>query len=97
MYLGERHEKIDYHEEYIFSLASTSAEHYPELNALWSRFYSSFQLTPSQANALIHELLSLLEEQDPAPNKPLSALVLRLSRFFSAASRSNQQIKCAGD
>jgi hypothetical protein len=97
MYLGDRREKIDENEEYIFTMASASAQEYPELLALWSRFYSSFQLSPGQASALIHELLCLLEEQDSPANKPLSALVLRLSRFFSAACRSNQPIACAGD
>ena len=97
MYLGDRREKIDDHEEFIFAMASSSAGKYPELTAQWSRFYSSFQLSPGQAGALVHELLCLLEEQDPPANKLLSALVLRLSRFFSAAFRSNQPIACAGD
>lgn len=98
MYFGLRHEKIDHHEEYIFTVPEAAPERFPELKAIWSSFYSDFVLLPKQSDSLVYELLLLLEEQGGIDaNKSLLNLVLRLIMFFSAASRANQQVRCSGD
>jgi len=95
MYLGSRHESIGYHEEYIFSLMESDRDNFPELRAIQSNFYADFTLSPIQANALIHELFQLLEAA--STDKALQLLVMRLASFFSAAVRSNSNIRCCGD
>jgi hypothetical protein len=97
MYFGTRHEKIDTYEEHIFQLVLAAPERFPQLDSIGDRFYSDFSLSPEQANAVIHELLLLLEEQGENPEKSLSLLIFRLVQFFSAACRANQDIRCAGD
>ena len=97
MYLGDRREKVDDHEEYIFTMAAVEPTKYPQLNSIWSRFYSSFVIDCEEANALVHELLQLHEANASGANKSLALLVLRLTQFFSAAARSGGEIKCDGD
>lgn len=97
MYAGDRQEKIASQDKFIFYLASRAPERYPELNAIWMSFHSDPRVSAEQAGALVHELLSLYEEQTPAASKPLAALVLRLATFFSAASRSNREVRCSSD
>jgi hypothetical protein len=97
MYLGHRHEAIHDQDEYIFALASNTPSAYPQLLALQSRFYSQFDLPPIQANKLLHEVLALIDTQTGTTNKSLSALVLRLAIFFSAAAQGELAVRCSGD
>lgn len=97
MYLGDRREKVDAHEDYIFTMASDAPTSYPQLNSIRSRFYSSFVIEHEQANNLVHELLQLHEENASGATKSFASLVLRLTMFFSTAARLGLQIKCHGD
>ncbi len=94
MYLGDRHEKIDHHEDFIFTLIG-DGDAYPELARIWTEFYSNFVIAPEQANRLVHELILLVATA--AENQVLTRLVLRLLPFFSAAYVSGQGIQCHGD
>jgi hypothetical protein len=61
MYLGQRREKIDHHEEFSFELIEDEAM-YPELSRIWEGFYRSPVISPEQANRLVHELIMLFEK-----------------------------------
>ena len=97
MYLGDRREKVEDHEEYIFTMAAAEPSRFPHLNSIWARFYSSFDIDSEQANALVHELLELHETNAAGGSKSFPLLVLRLTQFFSAAVRASAQVKCHGD
>ncbi|MCW8936020.1 MAG: hypothetical protein OQK98_14995 [Gammaproteobacteria bacterium] len=97
MYLDNRREKIDYHEEGIFNLIEDN-EDFPKLNYIWREFYDSPKITPETANELVHELLALNELV--AKNKKyghFESIIKRLVPFFSAAYRGGKTIECAGD
>jgi hypothetical protein len=96
MYLGERREKIDYHEEFIFELIEDEMM-YPELSLIWRDFYGKPIISPEQSNRLIHELIMLHEKSNLSQNKIFTQLILRLLQFFSAAYMSDREIRCAGD
>jgi hypothetical protein len=96
MYLGEKYEKIDHHEEFIFGLIEDDSM-YPELSRIWIGFYTNLVISPQQSNRLIHELLMLLEKANLSENKTFTKLLLRLLPFFSAAYVNDQDIRCAGD
>ena len=96
MYAGDRRERIESHEEFLFSLAS-DAPNYPELSALWENFYNSPRLSPQQANAVVHELIALLAANGGNTNKVLNSVVGRLLPFFSAACRNGHEIRCSSD
>lgn len=97
MYAKDRHEAIHNQDEYIFSFASEAPHEFPQLNALWSKFYSDFNLYPEQAAALVHELLALHARYGPQGGKGMALLVLRLAQFFSAAACAKIGVRCAGD
>ncbi|UXH79076.1 hypothetical protein [Roseateles amylovorans] len=100
MYVGDRREVIHEHETPLFTLAAASAGDFPQLNALWSRFYSDSSLYPEQAQALVHELLAL-HARHGGPGgqggKGMAQTVLRLAAFFSAAACAGRSIRCSGD
>jgi hypothetical protein len=96
MYLGERSEKIDYHEVFIFELIENQAV-YPELSRIWKDFYGNPVISPERSNRLVHELIMLLEKSNLSDNKIFTSLMFRLLQFFSAAYVSNQEIQCTGD
>jgi hypothetical protein len=96
MYLGERSEKIDHHEAFIFKLIEDQSA-YPELSRIWKQFYGNPVISPEQSNRLVHELIMLLEKSGLSENKIFTNLMFRLLRFFSAAYVSDQEIQCTGD
>lgn len=96
MYLGEKYEKIDHHEEFIFGLIEDDLM-YPELSRIWIGFYTNLVISPQQSNRLIHELLMLLETANLSENRTFTKLLLRLLPFFSGAYVNGQDIRCAGD
>ena len=97
MYLGDRREKVEDHEEYIFTMAAAEPVKFPHLNSIWAQFYSSFDVDSEQANALVHELLELHETNATGSGKAFPVVVLRLAEFFSAAVRAKAKVKCHGD
>ena len=97
MYAGDRHEAIYSQDEYIFDYVSLESEVFPKLNALYSKFYSEFKISPEHAGLLVHELLALQERFGVTGGKALGLLVMRLALFFSFAVRSNIVIQCVGD
>ena len=97
MYAGERHEAIYDQDEYIFVYVSEVPGVFPQLEALRSKFYSEFSITPEVAGLLVHELLALHDRFGALGGKGQGALVLRLAQFFSAAVRNNIGVRCAGD
>jgi hypothetical protein len=97
MYAGDRHEAIHDQDEYIFSFALETTGAFPQLEAMWSRFYSEFSLTPEQAGALVHELLLLHKRFGAQSGKGMAILVLQLAQFFSAAAQSDSTVRCVGD
>jgi hypothetical protein len=90
-------EAIGHNEEFLFALAQEEPLRYPELLALWAAFYKSPRLSGRQAGLLVHELIDLLASNGGAGNKALAAPVVRLLPFFSAAYRSDAEIKCNSD
>lgn len=82
MRLGQAVEAIPTHEEFVFQLIHD--ERFPKLNWLWEQFYIDPQISPKQADALLHEVLNLWEQQGGSGNKPLSLLGYRLVRFLHA-------------
>jgi hypothetical protein len=96
MYAGEKHEMIDHHEEFIFSLIKKQSD-YPELDSIWSAFYDDPHLSVNQADLLTHELIALLANNGGSNNKQLCTVVNRLVEFFSFAYANKIQIKCLSD
>lgn len=97
MRAGDRRENIGHHEEFLFALAQENESHYPELLAVWNAFYSAPRISSADAGALVHELIDLLSSNGGLSNKPLANTVVRLLPFFSAAHRSQQEIRCSSD
>lgn len=97
MYLESEHQSIGDADEYIFTLAGESPNAYPTLVSLRSRFYSQFNLGPTEAERLVHELLGLYAEYASTAGRGLAPLTLKLACFFSRASVDGTSIRCAGD
>lgn len=97
MYAADMHEAIGHHEEFIFTLFDENDHRFPVLSLILAELYDDPRLSPSQANALVHELLELLACNGGGSNRALSAIVLRLATFFSAAFRTNQEVHCSSD
>lgn len=97
MYVGDSHESIGHHEEFLFALAQENEPHYPELIAIWESFYDGPCISAVQAGILVHELIELLDTNGGFTNKPLASSVMRLLSFFSMAYRSCQNIRCCSD
>ncbi len=97
LYADGRHEAIGEQDAYVFSLASQAPGDFPQLNALWARFYEVFNIDAEQAGALVHELLVLYARYGAHAGKGLAPLVLRLAHFFSTAHRTGTAIRCIGD
>ncbi|WP_172205366.1 hypothetical protein [Niveibacterium sp. COAC-50] len=97
MYAGDRHEAIYDQDEYIFAYVAEAPGAFPQLEALYSRFYSEFSLTPEHAGLLVHELLALHDRFGANSGKAQAGLVLRLAQFFSAAARNSICVRCSGD
>ncbi len=97
MYSGDRHEAIHDQDEYIFVYVTETPGAFPHLEALYSKFYSEFSLTPEHAGLLVHELLALHDRFGANSGKSMASLVLRLAQFFSAAARNHIGVRCAGD
>jgi len=97
MHAGDRRESIGHHEEFLFALAQENESRYPELLAVWHAFYNGPRISSSHAGALVHELIDLLSSNGGLANKPLATAVVRLLPFFSAAHRSQQEVRCSSD
>ncbi|RYD82425.1 MAG: hypothetical protein EOP84_09430 [Verrucomicrobiaceae bacterium] len=97
MHAGDRRESIGHHEEFLFSLAQEDESRYPELLAVWHTFYNGPRISWSQAGALVHELIDLLSSNGGLASKPLANTVVRLLPFFSAAHRTQQEVRCSSD
>lgn len=96
MYFEGQHQAIRDADEYIFTLADSSAA-YPALASIWSRFYSEFSITPEEAGCLVNELLALYSAHTHDASRGFAELTLRLACFFSKASVAGLTIKCVGD
>lgn len=97
MYAGDAKESIEHHEEFIFVLATENSSRYPQLSALWDRFYDDPSLSPQQSNSLVHELIDLLTSNGGGVNKPLANLILRILPFFSRAFQGQTEVRCTSD
>ncbi|NEQ50766.1 MAG: hypothetical protein F6K11_11625 [Leptolyngbya sp. SIO3F4] len=93
MYAEEKHEKIDHHEEYIFSFISESSAS-PNLNWLWNNFYNGPTISPEVANGLVHELIQL-KAMVTTPTD--HGLIDRLLIFLSFAHLNKISIRCVSD
>lgn len=97
MYAGERSERIDHHEEFLFSLVAADESEYPQLMSIWERFYDGPCLAPEQAGAIVHELIELLSNNGGEQGSHLAKIVMRLLPFFSFAYKRGLKIKCSSD
>lgn len=97
LHAGGRREHIGHHEEFLFTLAQENESRYPELLAVWNAFYSGPRISSARAGAIVHELIDLLSSNGGLANKPLANTVVRLLPFFSAAYRSQQEVRCSSD
>lgn len=95
MYDGAAREAIGNHEEGLFDLAGENETRFPELRVLWAQFYKSPRVSSEQAGTLVHELIDLLSQN--RSNKALTATVMRLLPFFSAAYTGRREIRCSSD
>lgn len=97
MYANGEHAAIRLHEEFMFTLVQADAQRFPALSALWKVYYDDPVIPPAQANALLHELIALLDKHGGASNKALSHTVLRLLPFFSMACQGGHEIHTESD
>ena len=97
MYAAGLRESIDEQDATLFALAAEAPGDFPQLNALWARFYGDVKLDSDQAGALVHELLMLHARFGAQAGHRFAALVLRLAQFFSAAHRAGAVVRCSGD
>ncbi|MEJ6001230.1 hypothetical protein [Paucibacter soli] len=97
MFANGNHERIDHHEEFLFALAGENEARYPELLAVWERFYDDPHISARQAGVLVHELIELLTQNGGIANKPLAQVAARLLSFFSLAYKSNIEVTCSSD
>lgn len=97
MQTSETSERINHHEDFLFLLVDEQPDRYPQLSILWDKFYDSPVLSPPQAEAIVHELIDLLNVQGGLENKALSHLIFRLLCFFSMAAKTDQSIQCSSD
>jgi hypothetical protein len=94
MYTDQMEEKLDHNEEYLFSYINELDE-FPILNWICKEFYKSPRINSDQANAIVHELISLgaLHKSD----KQLINTIGRLLPFFSFCYENKLTIKTASD
>lgn len=97
MYASDTREVIGPQEEFIFLHVAKDPSRYPQLAAIWAKFYDDPCLSPPQSGALVHELIDLLACHGGASNKPLMNVVVRLLVFFSMAFREQVDVRCASD
>jgi uncharacterized protein YbgA (DUF1722 family) len=95
MFLGETQEDIDHHEEYVLVMVASHPKRYPVLSSVWHRFDESPQITPDDANAIVHELIMLLAANHA--DRALTQLIVRLLPFFSQSYRTQEPILCSSD
>jgi len=95
MYLDDKREFIDYHEEGIFSLINED-DNYPRLNWVWQEYYDDPVIEPNVANELVHELIALRSEI-PKDQKHLVLLIDRLLPFFSKGFVLGKAIRSGSD
>lgn len=96
-YAGERHETIEHHEKFLFSLIEGQAAEYPQLTRIWYEYYDDPRISTAQAQQLLHEVLSLLEQAGGLSNKPVAHSIMRLALFFNYAIRSGSEITTMSD
>ena len=83
MYAGKRHEKIEHHEEGLFSLIE-SDDQYPLLNDLWVRFYNGPRISAEHAKRLALELIQLGDLlRSLQTDEVLLTATHRLAEFFN--------------
>ena len=97
MYAGDYHEKIEVHEEYLFEMASSNRDSFPEINDLRSKFYDDPKISVLKSELIIHELISLLVQCMDSHDTSSAKIIARLLSFFSQAKRTNLEIKCKSD
>jgi hypothetical protein len=61
------------------------------------QIYSSPELLPEQAEAIVHKLIDLLAYHGGLDNKAFSHLIFQLLTFFRKAFIQNQSIQCSSD
>ena len=96
MYCGNKREKIDHHEESIFTYANDS-DVLPELKKLWESFYDGPIIYPENSNRIVHELILLRSMLGPTGNKIHMKLIDRLLLLFSHSYSSGEPVKCVSD
>ena len=87
-------EKIDSHEEVLFSYISKDKD-FPCLNKLWEDFYNDPIIGHSQSNCIVHELIALRSRTKD--DKTTQYVIERLLPFFSKAFVLKQEIRCISD
>lgn len=97
LYANGQHAAIGLQDEFMFALAAADVQRFPALSALWMAYYDDPALTPEQANALLHELIALLDCYGGISNKALAHTVVRLLPFFSMASKGGHEIRTESD
>jgi len=98
MSAGEREESIRHGEEYILQMVAEDAKCYPQLYALWRAFFDDPRFSPQQAEAMVHELIELLDRHgNGGRERNLTHSVLRWLAFFSYAARGGHEIETYSD
>lgn len=96
MYCDDQRAYIDHHEEGILDFVSE--RDHPRLGVIKRDFYGDPVFSPSEANEIVHELISLrLLLQNDKPHQYLVSLIDRLIPFFSKAYTKGVEVRCAGD
>ncbi len=97
MHIADARACVDHHEEFFFTLVEQDEVRYPQLAAIWARFYDDPIISPSQADVVVHKLIDLLTANGGVSNKPLASVVLRIRPFFSKAYKTRSQVRCVSD
>lgn len=97
LYANDQHAAIGLQDGFLFDLAQADAPRFPALAALWDAFYDDPVIPPEQANALLHELIALLDSHGGTANKALTHTIVRLLPFFSMASQGGHTIRAESD
>ncbi|VUD58553.1 hypothetical protein TDB9533_02451 [Thalassocella blandensis] len=94
LYLNHIREKITHHEEVIFHMANND-DSYPTLQWLWSEFYNSPNIPPEKSNALVHELIGILNTKQV--ESAIKYKIEKLIYIFSQSYINALPLKCSSD
>jgi len=93
MYSGTKEESIAHYEEFIFSYVNQS-DNFPELKSICESFYRDPNISPTQSNRIVHELIQIKAKlQSNSEQK----VVDRWLQFFSYSFVNNENVRCVSD